>query len=153
MRVHDPILLRTFKVLLKEKQFSSQAEIVEALKNEGFDNINQSKVSRILTQLGAIRTRNAKKETVYTLPGELGVPSIDSSLANLVIDIDYNHCFVVIKTTPAAAQIVARLMDSLGKADGILGCVGGDDTIFVSPTRNTTIASLFHTIKELLRPS
>ena len=153
MRVHDPALVKTFKVLLQEQQFSSQAEMVDALRHEGFENINQSKVSRILTQLGAIRTRNAKKETVYCLPGELGVPSVDAPISSLVVDIDYNNAFVVIKTTPAAAQIVARLMDSLGKADGILGCVGGDDTIFVTPTRCTAIENLYHTIKQLLRPS
>lgn len=152
MRVHDPALVKTFKKLLQEHQFSSQAEMVDALKQEGFNSINQSKVSRILTQLGAIRTRNAKKETVYCLPGELGVPSVDAPIASLVVDIDYNDTCVVIKTTPAAAQIIARLMDSMGKADGILGCIGGDDTIFVTPTRGTPVKNLYQSIRQLLRP-
>ncbi len=58
-------LVRAFKALLKEERFGSQGDIVEALKNEGFDNINQSKVSRMLTKFGAVRTRNAKMEMVY----------------------------------------------------------------------------------------
>ncbi|OED41455.1 arginine repressor [Endozoicomonas sp. (ex Bugula neritina AB1)] len=150
MRVHNPELIRTFKVLLHDSHFSSQGEIVEALREKGFDDINQSKVSRILNHLGAVRTRNAKREMLYCLKEELAVPSMDSPLASLVIDIDFNSFMVVIKTTPGAAQIVARLMDSMGKPDGILGCVGGDDTIFVTPTRNTSVEKLYNTIKQLL---
>lgn len=53
-------LVKAFKALLKEEKFSSQGEIVAALQEQGFDNINQSKVSRMLTKFGAVRTRNAK---------------------------------------------------------------------------------------------
>lgn len=52
-------LVRAFKALLK-KSFGSQGEIVDALKQQGFESINQSKVSRMLTKFGAVRTRNAK---------------------------------------------------------------------------------------------
>jgi len=69
-------LVKAFKALLKEEKFSSQGEIVLALQDQGFDNINQSKVSRMLTKFGAVRTRNAKMEMVYCLPAELGVPVI-----------------------------------------------------------------------------
>lgn len=44
-------LVRAFKALLKEEKFSSQGEIVLALQDQGFENINQSKVSRMLTKL------------------------------------------------------------------------------------------------------
>ena len=89
-------LVKAFKLLLKEEKFSSQGEIVQALQEEGFDNINQSKVSRMLTKFGAVRTRNAKMEMVYCLPAELGVPTTSSPLKNLVLDIDYNDAVVVI---------------------------------------------------------
>ncbi|MGB5142555.1 MAG: ArgR family transcriptional regulator, partial [Shewanella indica] len=46
-------LIRTFKALLKEERFGSQSEIVNALQAEGFANINQSKVSRMLSKFGA----------------------------------------------------------------------------------------------------
>jgi len=73
-------LVKAFKALLKEEKFSSQGEIVAALQEQGFDNINQSKVSRMLTKFGAVRTRNAKMEMVYCLPAELGVPTTSSPL-------------------------------------------------------------------------
>ena len=131
-------LVKAFKALLKEEKFSSQGEIVQALQEEGFENINQSKVSRMLTKFGAVRTRNAKMEMVYCLPAELGVPTTSSPLKNLVLDIDYNDAVVVIHTSPGAAQLIARLLDSLGKAEGILGSIAGDNTIFTTPARGFT---------------
>ena len=150
MRTQDAELIRTFKVLLCKQHCKNQGEMVDALKAEGFQDVSQSKISRILNNIGAVRTRNAKKETVYYVPREISVPAIDTPLASLVTDIDYNDNLVVIKTTPGAAQIIARLLDSLEKADGILGCVGGNDTIFVTPTRNTSITRLYATINSLL---
>ena len=139
-------LVKAFKALLREERFGSQAEIVTALNEIGFENINQSKVSRMLSRFGAVRTRNAKMEMVYCLPAELGVPTTSSPLKNLVLDIDYNDAVVVIHTSPGAAQLIARLLDSLGKAEGILGSIAGDDTIFTTPARGFTVKDLHDAI-------
>lgn len=136
-------LSRAFKTLLKAEKFSSQSEIIQALQDEGFDNINQSKVSRMLTKFGAVRTRNAKMEMVYCLPTELGVPATSSPLKNLVLDVDHNDAVVVIQTSPGAAQLIARMLDSLGKAEGILGTIAGDDTIFTTPTKEVSVKQLY----------
>ncbi|KLV02452.1 arginine repressor [Photobacterium aquae] len=142
-------LVKAFKAILKEEKFSSQGEIVDALKAQGFDNINQSKVSRMLTKFGAVRTRNAKMEMVYCLPVELGVPTTSSPLKELVMEIGFNSALVVIHTGPGAAQVIARLLDSLGKAEGILGVVAGDDTIFITPTNAISTEELFDSVCEL----
>ncbi|OAN18989.1 arginine repressor [Photobacterium jeanii] len=142
-------LIKAFKSILKEEKFSSQGEIVDALKAQGFENINQSKVSRMLTKFGAVRTRNAKMEMVYCLPVELGVPTTSSPLKELVMEIGYNSALVVIHTGPGAAQVIARLLDSLGKAEGILGVVAGDDTIFITPTNTITTEELYASVCDL----
>ncbi|MBL1379426.1 arginine repressor [Zobellella denitrificans] len=142
-------LIKAFKALLKEERFGSQAEIVSALQDLGFDNINQSKVSRMLSKFGAVRTRNAKMEMVYCLPVELGVPTSSSQLKNLVLDVDHNSALIVIHTSPGAAQLIARMLDSLGKAEGILGTIAGDDTIFITPTKDTPIETLFQSVLDL----
>lgn len=142
-------LVKAFKAILKEEKFSSQGEIVDALKAQGFDNINQSKVSRMLTKFGAVRTRNAKMEMVYCLPVELGVPTTSSPLKELVMEIDFNSALVVIHTGPGAAQVIARLLDSLGKAEGILGVVAGDDTIFITPTNTISTEELYDSVCDL----
>ena len=132
-------LIKAFKALLKEENFGSQGEIVEALKEQGFDNISQSKVSRMLSKFGAVRTRNAKQEMVYCLPAEMGVPTAKSPLRQLVIDIMHNEMMIIIRTSPGAAQLIARLLDSRGKADGVLGTIAGDDTIFIAPAKISEI--------------
>ena len=146
-------LTKAFKELLNQERFASQSEIVEALKNQGFQTINQSKVSRMLSKFGAVRTRNTKMEMVYCLPSELSVPATSSPLKNLVLDIDHNDFVIVIKTSPGAAQLIARLLDSIGKPEGILGSIAGDDTIFVTPTQNTTIKALLAKIQALFESS
>ncbi len=146
-------LVKAFKDLLKEERFGSQGDIVLALQEVGFENINQSKVSRMLSKFGAVRTRNAKQEMVYCLPAELGVPTTSSPLKNLVIDLDHNDSLVVIRTSPGAAQLIARLLDSIGKAEGILGTIAGDDTIFIAPAQVTDIDTTLNTIKELFNVS
>ncbi|SQI43455.1 Arginine repressor [Leminorella richardii] len=142
-------LIKAFKSLLKEEKLSSQSEIVQALHDEGFENINQSKVSRMLTKFGAVRIRNAKMEMVYCLPTELGVPTATSPLKNLVLDVDYNDALVVIHTSPGAAQLLARLLDSMGKSEGILGTIAGDDTIFTTPARGFSVKQLYEAILDL----
>lgn len=139
--------------MLREEKFGSQSEIVTALQEMGFEHINQSKVSRMLSKFGAVRTRNTKMEMVYHLPAELGIPTTSSPLRNLVIDIDHNESLIVVRTSPGAAQLIARLLDSMGKAEGILGTIAGDDTIFITPTRDTSISTLIATITELFDSS
>ncbi len=146
-------LSEAFKALLKEEKFGSQSEIVTALQEKGFENINQSKVSRMLSKFGAIRTRNTKMEMVYQLPNELSVPATSSPLKNLVVDIDHNDLLIVVKTSPGAAQLIARLLDSIGKSEGILGTIAGDDTIFITPTRGIEMDDLMQTVRLLFESS
>lgn len=142
-------LTRAFKELLNQERLGSQNEIVDALKKQGFTGINQSKISRMLSKFGAVRTRNTKMEMIYCLPNELSVPNTSSPLKNLVLDVDHNAMLIVIKTTPGAAQLIARLLDSIGKSEGILGTIAGDDTIFVTPTNDKPIAELLQNIQRL----
>jgi len=142
-------LAHAFKALLNEERFSSQAEIVTALADLGFEHINQSKVSRMLSKFGAVRIRNAKMEMVYCLPAELGMPNASSPVKQLVMEVDYNDSMVVIHTSPGAAQLIARLLDSLGKAEGILGTIAGDDTIFITPTKSINIKTVYENIQDL----
>lgn len=142
-------LIKAFKALLKEERFGSQGDIVDALKSQGFDNVSQSKVSRMLTRFGAVRTRNAKQEMVYCLPAELGMPTAKSPLRQLVLDVEHNESMVIIRTSPGAAQLIARLLDSVGKAEGVLGTIAGDDTIFIAPLKVSEIEHTLANVKQL----
>lgn len=142
-------LIKSFKDILKGENLGSQGEIVDALKDLGFDNISQSKVSRMLSKYGAVRTRNAKGQMVYCLPPELGMPTAKSPLKQLVLDIVHNNVMIIIRTSPGAAQLIARLLDSLNPSDGVLGTIAGDDTIFIAPADVNEIEKTLRLVEEL----
>ena len=142
-------LTEQFKTLLKEERYGSQTAIVDELKAQGFTNISQSKVSRMLSKYGAVRTRNAKQEMVYCLPSELSVPSARSPVRQLVLEIEHNDVMVIIRTSPGAAQLIARLLDSVGRKEGVLGTIAGDDTIFIAPVKVANIDFTLQKVQEL----
>lgn len=143
------LLIQAFKEMLKEERFGSQGEIVDALKEQGFDNVSQSKVSRMLTKYGAVRTRNAKQEMVYCLPPELGMPTAKSPLRHLVLDVMHNGVMIIIRTSPGAAQLIARLLDSLSRSEGVMGTIAGDDTIFIAPADINAIEDTLQKVRNL----
>ena len=142
-------LVKAFRQLLKDETCGSQGQIVNCLQEQGFYNISQSKVSRMLSRHGAVRARNARNELVYCLPPEMGKLDANISVRDLVEDVASNGALIVIKTSPGAAQMVARLLDSISRSEGILGCVAGDDTIFVAPADITEIKAIEESIREL----
>ncbi|UYM15347.1 transcriptional regulator ArgR [Endozoicomonas euniceicola] len=142
-------LVKAFRQLLKDESCGSQSQIVSVLQEQGFDNISQSKVSRMLSRHGAVRARNARNDLVYCLPPEMGKLDANISVRDLVEEVVSNGTLIVIKTSPGAAQMVARLLDSISRAEGILGCVAGDDTIFVAPVDVKEIAAIQDSIEEL----
>jgi len=143
------VLVKAFREILTTESYGSQGEIVNALKKAGFDNISQSKVSRMLSKFGAVRTRDARGDMVYCLPPELGMPTAKSPLKQLVLDIVHNNVMVIIRTSPGAAQLIARLLDSLSHTDGVLGTIAGDDTIFIAPANIEHIEELRQRVQDL----
>lgn len=51
-------------------------------------------------------------------------------IEELVVSVDYSHSTAVLRTPPGAAQYLASYIDRVG-LDQIVGCIAGDDTIFV----------------------
>ena len=142
---------KAFKEILKNESYGSQGEIVDALKDMGFAHISQSKVSRMLSKFGAVRARNAKGDMVYCLPPELGMPTAKSNLKQLVLDVMHNNVMIVIRTTPGAAQLIARLLDSLGRSEGVLGTIAGDDTIFIAPADVNEIEQIRQQVENMFK--
>ncbi|MDF1684094.1 MAG: ArgR family transcriptional regulator [Legionellaceae bacterium] len=124
------IILDDLKRVLLHGGNTTQEAIVTALESKGH-NVNQSKISRLLRKINAIKTKNDQGAMVYCLPHDAEAPPIQSSLAELVIDTVANETMIVIKTSPGAASLIARVIDQ--KKCQILGTIAGDDTIFVAP--------------------
>ena len=57
----------------------------------------------------------------------------------------------MVKTSPGAAQLIGRVLDSYGKDEGVLGTLAGDDTVFVTPIRQMTAAQLADKITHIFK--
>lgn len=143
-------LVEALRLLLMGREASTQEDICTTLEKEGYE-INQSKVSRLLRKIGAIKVVNTKGQTVYSLPREPAPPSIDTPLRDLVLDVFSNETMVVIFTSPGSASMVGRMLDYSQSTTEILGTIAGDDTIFVAPKSIKNIQKLYKEVKDLLK--
>lgn len=130
------LLLDDLQKLLLHGVSATQETICSALEAKGH-RMNQSKVSRLLRKLNAIKYKNDQGEMVYRLPHDSAPPPITTMLAELVIDIVANETTIIIKTSPGSASIIARIIDY--KKCQLLGTIAGDDTIFAIPQSIKTI--------------
>lgn len=125
-------LLADLKNLLLSGSVNTQESIREALEKKGHV-VNQSKISRLLHKIDASKSKNELGQIVYRLSPEPAPPTADVALSHLVMEIVANEICVVIKTSPGAAQLIARMIDYHKEKLSILGTIAGDDTIFVTP--------------------
>jgi len=143
-------LVLAFKSLLKDQCYGSQSQLADALDRQGFKNMSQAKISRLLSKLGAVKMRNANTEVVYILPDELAVPKSKQSIQSVVVSVKHNNMQIILKTGIGGAPLISRMLDSLGEPAGILGTLAGDDTIFIAPVDINRIDEITLEIKKLL---
>jgi len=145
---HDE-LLEALSEILRKGSASTQQDICQELGKHGFV-INQSKISRLLHKLAAIKVKNAQGQTEYRLPKELAPPPSQTPLKQLILKIALNENLIIIQTSPGSASLIARMLDYQNSESEILATLAGDDTIFVAPKSVKRIAKAFDEVKKLL---
>jgi transcriptional regulator of arginine metabolism len=129
--------------LVRQRPLSTQAEVAEALRGEGYEAV-QTTVSRDIAQLGLVKLRGEDGRLRYALPGPDDLTRIDELAAALrrwAVSVEPAGPFVVLKTPPGYASPLARAIDEAQLPD-LAGTVAGDDTIFVAPREGTSGADL-----------
>lgn len=144
----DQLKQITSELLLTGK-IQSQEELRERLSEKGF-HITQSKVSRLIHRLGALKTQNPLGELTYTLPEIPPPPALYSKVSDLIVAVKKNETMIVINTNYGAANIVARILEYHDVNREILGAIAGSDTIFIVPTSIKTLEKTYQEIKKLL---
>lgn len=122
--------------LIATGEIHSQEQIVDELKRRGVM-VTQATVSRDLAELGVVRgVRNGSPVYLASddLPGARD-PGAADRLRRLLLDlpltIDEAAPLLVLRTSPGAANAIARAIDLL-PLDGVAGTLAGDDTIFIA---------------------
>lgn len=141
-------LINALKNLLVGRNANTQEDLCNALEKQGYE-INQTKVSRLLRKIGAVKIVNSQGEVVYSLPREPSPPTINTSLRELILEVSANEAMVVIFTSPGSASMLGRVLDYQQASLGILGTLAGDDTLFVAPKSVKEIPRLVEKIKKI----
>jgi transcriptional regulator of arginine metabolism len=131
---------RALAALLRTRQVSSQALVLEHLRAQGFD-ATQATISRDLDDLGAVKVRGPDGRLVYGLPepdNGLGADhaEVRRKLGASLLAIVPSGNLVVLRTPPGHAGALASTLDRAGVA-GVAGTVAGDDTVLVVCTERT----------------
>jgi transcriptional regulator of arginine metabolism len=125
--------------LLRTRQVSSQARVLEHLRSQGFD-ATQATISRDLDDLGAVKVRGPDGRLVYALPeagnGHAGQDEVRRMLGASLLAVVPSGNLVVLRTPPGHASALASTLDRAGVA-GVVGTVAGDDTVLVVCTERT----------------
>jgi len=119
--------------IVAREEISTQAELVERLRQEGF-NVTQATVSRDISELRLVRVPLGRGKHKYALaPIELE-EDVETELrrqfGEFVHDVDRGGNILVIRAALGHAAGIALLIDKL-KNDDLVGTLAGDDTILV----------------------
>jgi len=119
--------------IVSREEISTQAELVERLRQEGF-NVTQATVSRDISELRLVRVPLGRGKHKYALaPIELEEDveaELKRQFKDFVQDIDRGGNIIVLRTALGHAAGIALLIDKL-KNDDLVGTLAGDDTILV----------------------
>ena len=122
--------------IINEYPVETQEELLCKLKENGFD-VTQATVSRDIKELKLRKVSLGVGRRVYrpaTLSADAAIGSMESYkniLQSSVLSVDTAGNLVVVKTVSGMAMAVGAAIDSL-RIDGVVGCIAGDDTIFVA---------------------
>ena len=112
---------------------SSQNQLKGMLKKNGVI-ITQATLSRDLNELGAVKKRLKNGKLVYLLPknqdNNAQYKIAKKALQDFVTEVQPVSNQVVVKTTTAAAQVIAESIDNL-YLEGIVASLAGDNVVLI----------------------
>lgn len=124
--------------ILDRTRVTSQVQLSELLQADGIE-ITQATLSRDLDELGAKKVKRDGARAFYVvggdaeaLEGQQGGPreKLRRMIDELVVATDHSGQIGMLRTPAGAAQYLASFIDRAGIAE-VVGCIAGDDTIFV----------------------
>jgi transcriptional regulator of arginine metabolism len=137
--------------LVQERPLATQAELVDALREQGIDAV-QTTVSRDIAQLGLVKVRGPNGRLVYGLPGAADLDRLSELTAALrrwTTAIEAAGNLVVIQTPRGYATPLADAIDAAGLAD-VAGTIAGENTIFVAARNGSSGADLTEQLRHHL---
>ena len=117
--------------LVEKYDIETQDDLLEKLKEEGFQ-ATQATVSRDIREMNLTKVSVPGARQKYAVEKNNRYETLDSYkkvLSTGIISVDAAENLIVIKTISGVAMAVAAALDHI---DGLMGCIAGDDTIFLA---------------------
>ncbi len=131
---------------------SSQNQLKGMLKKNGTI-ITQATLSRDLNELGAVKKRLKNGKLVYLLPkhqdNNAQYKIAKKALQDFVTEVQPVSNQVVVKTTTAAAQVIAESIDNL-YLEGIVASLAGDNVVLVITANQKNAKLVAKSIKDYI---
>ena len=132
---------------------SSQNQLKGLLKKNNIQ-ITQATLSRDLNELGAIKKRLKNGRLIYLLPknqdNNAQIKIAKKALKDFVLDVEPVSNQVVVKTTTAAAQVIAESIDNL-YIDNIVASIAGDNVVLIISTDESKAREVAKTIEDNIK--
>ena len=120
--------------IIEMGEIETQEELIDALQREGF-NVTQATVSRDIREMKLQKIMTDSGRYKYIVQKPQGA--------------DYAMNLVVVKTYPGMAQAVAAGLDAM-HIPSVLGCVAGDDTLFLAVRSGSGAAQVAADIRKMI---
>ena len=138
---------------IDSENVSSQNQLKGLLKKNNIQ-ITQATLSRDLNELGAIKKRLKNGRLIYVLPknqdNNAQVKIAKKALEDFVLDVEPVSNQVVVKTTTAAAQVIAESVDNL-YIDNIVASIAGDNVVLIISTDESKAREVAKTIEDNIK--
>ena len=138
---------------IDSENVSSQNQLKGLLKKNNIQ-ITQATLSRDLNELGAIKKRLKNGRLIYVLPknqdNNAQVKIAKKALQDFVLDVEPVSNQVVVKTTTAAAQVIAESIDNL-YIDNIVASIAGDNVVLIISTDESKAREVAKTIEDNIK--
>ena len=144
---HDKII-----ELINTYEIETQEALAEKLKENGYK-VTQATVSRDIKELQLVKKMSSTGRYKYAVSGtKLSHNSTDryeKIFKNTVSSISSAGNIIVLKTLSGCANAACEALDSIG-AEGILGSIAGDNTIFIVVDSTDHIPAIIQKFNSIL---
>ena len=136
--------------LIKSREIGTQEELLDLLKKKGYD-VTQATISRDIRELNLTKVNNGSRQkyAVIVKDEEFSDKYVRVLKEGFVSMLSSGN-LIVLKTVVGMAMAVATAIDALEMPE-IIGCIAGDDTIFIAVSENNSTMDVMNKLKKLTK--
>ena len=135
---------------IKTREIATQEELLDLLKKSGFD-VTQATISRDIRELNLTKVNVGNRQKYAVIQNDEGVSEkYVRVLRDGFVSMLPSGNLVVLRTVVGMAMAVATGIDAL-EINEIVGCIAGDDTIFIAVSESSTTTDVINELKKLTK--